>query len=98
MRVIARDCGKAIYKVSTTPILLNAPEDCIQGHESLHQAGILHRDISVNNLMINENRTDPSWPAFLIDCGSAIKEQCLGASGAKTKTGTRAFMAWEPYA
>lgn len=25
--------------------LLKAFEDCIQGHESLHKAGILHRDI-----------------------------------------------------
>ncbi|KAL6807586.1 hypothetical protein GGI42DRAFT_351039 [Trichoderma sp. SZMC 28013] len=92
-RVIVRDYGKAIYKASTIPVLLKALEDCIQGHESLHKAGILHRDISVNNLMLNEDRTNPSWSAFLIDCDLAIKEQRLRASGAKAKTGTRAFMA-----
>ncbi|KAI1475699.1 hypothetical protein F4774DRAFT_421343 [Daldinia eschscholtzii] len=75
-RLIIRDYGKPIYKASSHAALLKALEGCIAGHESLHRAGILHRDISVNNLMINEDN----------------KEQ-KGASGAKGKTGTRAFMA-----
>ncbi|KAK1471304.1 hypothetical protein CABS01_16390 [Colletotrichum abscissum] len=66
---------------------------CIEGHESLYKAGILHRDISINNLMINEDSDNPSWPEFLIDLDLAIREQREGASGAKGKTGTRAFMA-----
>ncbi|UKZ47459.1 hypothetical protein TrVGV298_001677 [Trichoderma virens] len=73
-RVIVRDYGKAIYMASTTPILLKALEDCIQGHEFLHKAGILHRNISVNNLTVNEDSNNPSWPSFLIDCDLAIKE------------------------
>jgi len=28
---------------------------CIEGRESLRKAGFLHRDIPINNLMINEN-------------------------------------------
>lgn len=92
-RVILRDYGKPIYKASTRSALLSALEDCIEGHESLWKAGFLHRDISVNNLMINEDDNNPSWPSFLIDLDLAIKEQRHGASGAKGKTGTRAFMA-----
>jgi Fungal protein kinase len=42
--------------------------------------------------MINENE-DTSWPSFLIDLDLAIRTQRVGASGAKGKTGTRAFMA-----
>jgi hypothetical protein len=43
--------------------------------------------------MINEDADNPSWPSFLIDLDLAIKESRDGASGARGKTGTRAFMA-----
>ncbi|KAF6796951.1 hypothetical protein CSOJ01_13092 [Colletotrichum sojae] len=92
-RIILQDYGKPIYKASSRPALLAALVGCIEGHESLYKAGILHRDISINNLMINEESGNPSWPAFLIDLDLAIREPREGASGAKGKTGTRAFMA-----
>ncbi|KAJ6102052.1 hypothetical protein N7486_004479 [Penicillium sp. IBT 16267x] len=92
-RIVLRDYGKPIYKASTRAALLAALEGYITGHQSLQRAGILHRDISVNNLMINEDKENPSWPSFLIDLDLAIKEQRFGVSGASGKTGTRAFMA-----
>ncbi|QLI74381.1 uncharacterized protein G6M90_00g113480 [Metarhizium brunneum] len=92
-RVILRDYGKLVYKASSRVALLAAMERCIQGHESLYNAGFLHRDISINNLMINEDEENPSWAAFLIDLDLAIRDQRGPASGAKGKTGTRAFMA-----
>ncbi|KAM6505455.1 hypothetical protein FSOLCH5_014671 [Fusarium solani] len=92
-RVILRDYGRPIYKASSRLALLAGLEGCIEGHESLHKAGFLHRDISINNLMINEDDDNPSWPSFLIDLDLSIKEQRDGSSGAKGKTGTRAFMA-----
>jgi serine/threonine protein kinase len=92
-RVILRDYGKPIYKASSRAGLLAALEGCIEGHESLRKAGLLHRDISINNLMINEDDDNPSWPSFLIDLDLAIKEQREATSGARGKTGTRAFMA-----
>ncbi|KAL2889272.1 hypothetical protein HOO65_030773 [Ceratocystis lukuohia] len=92
-RIIVRDYGKSIYKASSRSALLAGLEGCIQGHESLYKAGFLHRDISINNLMINEDEDNPSWPSFLIDLDLSIKEQREGSSGAKGKTGTRAFMA-----
>ncbi|KAK1624108.1 hypothetical protein BDP81DRAFT_464692 [Colletotrichum phormii] len=92
-RIILRDYGKPIYRASSRSALLAALVGCIEGHESLYKAGILHRDISINNLMINEDSSNSSWPAFLIDLDLAIREQREGASGAKGKTGTRAFMA-----
>ncbi len=91
--VVLRDYGKPIYHASSRSALLAALEGCIAGHESLRRAGILHRDISINNLMINEDSDNPSWPSFLIDLDLAIREKRDGASGAKGKTGTRAFMA-----
>ncbi|KAK2922783.1 Argonaute linker 2 domain [Fusarium oxysporum f. sp. vasinfectum] len=92
-RVILRDYGMPIYKASSRSALLAAFDRCIEGHESLYKAGFLHRDISINNLMINEDDDNPSWPSFLIDLDLAIKESREAASGAKGKTGTRAFMA-----
>ncbi|OAA64472.1 Protein kinase-like domain protein [Niveomyces insectorum RCEF 264] len=93
-RVVLCDYGKPIYKASSRSALLAAFDGCIEGHESLrHKAGLLHRDISINNLMINENNNNPSWPSFLIDLDLAVREQRGGASGAKGKTGTKAFMA-----
>lgn len=92
-RVILRDYGKPIYEASSRTALLSALEGCIEGHESLHKAGFLHRDISINNLMINEDEENPSWSSFLIDLDLAIKEQREGVTRARGKTGTRAFMA-----
>ncbi|KAI1825468.1 hypothetical protein F4861DRAFT_537932 [Xylaria intraflava] len=92
-RVVLRDYGKPIYYASSRVALLKALEGCIKGHESLHKAGLLHRDISINNLMINEDEKNPSWPSFLIDLDLAIDEQRAGSSGANGRTGTRAFMA-----
>ncbi|OTB13531.1 hypothetical protein K445DRAFT_320070 [Daldinia sp. EC12] len=92
-RVIVRDYGRNIYEASSRVALLAALEGCIEGHKSLHEAGILHRDVSINNLLINESNNNPSWPGFLIDLDLAIKEQRESASGAKGMTGTRAFMA-----
>ncbi|KAF3481541.1 uncharacterized protein GIQ15_04300 [Arthroderma uncinatum] len=88
------DYGQPIYTASSRVALLAALEECIEGYESLHQkAGMLQRDISPNNLMINEDKESASWKAFIIDLDLAIKEDREGASGARGKTGTRAFMA-----
>ncbi|KAK7417667.1 hypothetical protein QQZ08_011553 [Neonectria magnoliae] len=80
-RVILRDYGKPIYKASSPSALLAGLEGCIKGHESLHEAGFLHRDISINNLMINEDDGNPSWPSFLIDLDLSIKEKRDCSSG-----------------
>jgi hypothetical protein len=93
-RVIVRDYGKAIYKASSRVAMLDALIGCIEGYESLYtQAGILQRDISTNNLIMNEDDNNPSWRSFLIDLDLAVKEQREKPSGAGGEAGTRAFMA-----
>lgn len=57
------------------------------------RAGFLQGDISTGNLILNDDEENPSWSAFLIDLDLAIKEQRERPSGARGKTGTRAFMA-----
>ncbi|OTA05751.1 hypothetical protein A9Z42_0064620 [Trichoderma parareesei] len=92
-RVVLQDYGKPIYTASSPTALLAALESCIRGHESLRrQAGLLHRDVSINNVVIDEDGPGDR-KGFLIDLDLAIKEQRIKASGTKGKTGTRAFMA-----
>ncbi|OJD26326.1 hypothetical protein ACJ73_02299 [Blastomyces percursus] len=92
-RVVIRDYGKQIYESSSKATLLTALAGCIEGYMSLHdEAGLIQCDVSPWNLMVNEDKHNPSWPAFLIDLDLAIKVERDGSSGARGKTGTRAFM------
>ncbi|KAL7778319.1 hypothetical protein CFE70_004998 [Pyrenophora teres f. teres 0-1] len=93
-RLIVQDFGKPIYKASSRDSLLAGMIGCINGYESLYQnANMLQCDISPNNLMVNEDDNNPSLPAFLIDLDLAIKTDREKSSGARGKTGTRAFIA-----
>lgn len=88
-RIILSDYGIPIYKASSREALLAALANCIEGHKSLRlKAGLLHRDISIGNLIVNKDGR-----GFLIDLDLAIKEEHIAASGSKGKIGTRAFMA-----
>ncbi|KAM5469182.1 hypothetical protein MauCBS54593_004534 [Microsporum audouinii] len=93
-RVAVQDYGKPIYASSSRVALLAGLEGCIKGYDSLYQnAGMIQCDISPRNLLVNEDNDNPSWRAFLIDLDLAIRVERDGFSGARGKTGTRAFMA-----
>ena len=59
------------------------------GHESLYKAGIIHGDISIGNIMLEEDESD----GFLIDLDLAVEVNRRKLSGAPEKTGTKVFMA-----
>jgi serine/threonine protein kinase len=59
------------------------------GHESLLDAKILHRDISIGNIVLTIQEDD----GFLIDLDLAVKIDREKACGAPSKTGTKVFMA-----
>ena len=104
-RVITRDPGKPIYETSSpvavvkgfigaisgkcAGIRINDISLTYLGHESLLSAGILHRDVSIGNILLTEKEDD----GFLIDLDLAIKTSDDQASGAPSKTGTKIFMA-----
>ena len=50
--------------------------------------GILHRDISIGNILIAEDENE----GFLIDLDHAVRVDREGSSGAKGRTGTKVFM------
>ncbi|KAH7053440.1 hypothetical protein B0J12DRAFT_698622 [Macrophomina phaseolina] len=88
-RVIMRGVGKSLYRASSLQAMLTGLVGGIKGHESLFKAGILHRDISIGNVLLNEAEDD----GFLIDLDLAIKIDRKKASGAPNRTGTKVFMA-----
>lgn len=57
------------------------------------KTGLIQSDISPRNLLVNEDKANPSFRAFLIDLDLAIRVNRDGFSGARVKTGTRPFMA-----
>ncbi|KAA1136797.1 hypothetical protein PGTUg99_004198 [Puccinia graminis f. sp. tritici] len=67
-------------------------EGCIIGHQALFAAGYLHRDISVNNLMVNDQADDPHYRSFIIDLDGAIHRSMSNGDDRHTRTGTKVFM------
>ncbi|OAV97265.1 hypothetical protein PTTG_05909 [Puccinia triticina 1-1 BBBD Race 1] len=89
-RLVLKDVGQPIWNAGCPIRLLKALEHCIKGHQGLLGAGYLHRDISMNNLMIGDTHNPDK--NFLIDLDMAIpynpttKQERLG------RTGTKLFM------
>lgn len=93
-RVLTRK-GRSITTFTSTHELLSAFYGAIKGHRSLYENGILHRDVSINNIMIafpDEQRPD-GLTGFLIDLDMAIETSDTEPSGAPHRTGTMEFMA-----
>ncbi|KZT18202.1 hypothetical protein NEOLEDRAFT_197445 [Neolentinus lepideus HHB14362 ss-1] len=72
-RCILLSVGIPLWRFSSTRILMEAIRDAIIGHKNMCDKGILHRDVSVNNVMIS---ADPLHEAnakgFLIDPEYAV--------------------------
>ncbi|KAF2817567.1 uncharacterized protein BDZ99DRAFT_373500 [Mytilinidion resinicola] len=88
-RLIMGRVGKSIYDASSLVAMITGILGGIKGHESLLERNVLHRDISVGNIMLEKDEDD----GFLIDLDLAIEMDRKEASGAPSKTGTKVFMA-----
>lgn len=72
---------------------MTALHDAIKAHKSLYiKGGILHRDISENNIIITDPKKADGFTGMLIDLDLA-KIVGSGRSGARHQTGTMQFMA-----
>jgi hypothetical protein len=91
-RLILKDVGQPISTVNSPVHLLEAFEGCIKGHQALLNAGYLHRDVSINNIMIDKQSNDPDRKSFLIDLDVAIAYPILKEEERFTRTGTKIFM------
>jgi serine/threonine protein kinase len=66
------------------------------GHRSLFErCKVLHRDISINNVMITESAQEGGPKGFLIDLDMASMADSETNSGALYRTGTQEFIAIE---
>jgi serine/threonine protein kinase len=81
--------GKPIYDFSDNLELLRALYDAIKGHQQLYtKANILHRDISLNNIMIHIHGKH----GFLIDLDYAVERNVNREPQSPHRTGTLPFM------
>lgn len=97
--LVISPAGRPINKYKSLMELLTAMRDAIKGHRSLlQQGGILHRDVSENNIIITSGT---EFAGMLIDMDLAKdlrKKDADGnvrRSGARCRTGTMEFMAIE---
>lgn len=91
-RLIMSRVGKRLYEATSFASLLAATRCGIEAHQSLLEAGSLHRDISPGNILIDPN---DETKGFLIDLELAemLSRTAAPASRAREKAGTRPFMA-----
>lgn len=85
--------GRHIIEYTCIKEFLLALRDAIKAHRSLYTTGhILHRDISINNIIITEAMTPEESHGTLIDLDAAL-DMTAEKSSQKTITGTKPFMA-----
>ncbi|VCU39122.1 Bgt-51262 [Blumeria graminis f. sp. tritici] len=93
--IAAKPFGRAIDEKSTPMELICGLRDAIKGHQSLYmETKILHRDISMNNIILTDPKRNDGCHGVLIDLDLAISltdDDCSESS--KTLTGTMEFMA-----
>ncbi|EPQ53859.1 hypothetical protein GLOTRDRAFT_14925, partial [Gloeophyllum trabeum ATCC 11539] len=52
-RCILRSVGIPLTRFKSTRQLLEAIRDAVEGHKAMNENGVMHRDISVNNILIS---------------------------------------------
>ncbi|OBZ70661.1 hypothetical protein A0H81_09119 [Grifola frondosa] len=105
MRFVMDTVGKSLDKFERTRELVEAMRDAIKGHRLALEAGVLHRDVSVGNVMIALDRPfegfihDFDYSSFVTEDPSNAEELSDKPSDTgekaelKDKTGTFHFMA-----
>lgn len=93
--IMTSPAGRSLHTFKTTLELLQVFRDAIMAHRSLYQdAGLLHRDISANNIIITDpqGETGDVSKGILIDFDVAVQVD-VGATHSAQIIGTRPFMA-----
>lgn len=92
-RLVLHDVGRSLENFETREQLLLALRSGIIGYCNMLQKGIMHGDISVNNIMISNPSSTSNTGGYLIDLDFAVPLSRQYASGAPHRTGTPEFMA-----
>ncbi|KAL1693177.1 hypothetical protein GGG16DRAFT_123503 [Schizophyllum commune] len=90
--VVLRRYGDPIDRFQSPLQLLVAVRDAIKGHWNLWKVHILHRDVSIQNILLGRPGAKDGWKGVLIDLDLAI---CLfrqtSDANVDFRTGTRAY-------
>ncbi|TFY75196.1 hypothetical protein EWM64_g8813, partial [Hericium alpestre] len=92
-RLVMASFGYPLTKFANLLELLAALHDAIAGHQWLYENGILHRDISIGNILITG--LEDSDQGILIDLDYAIKHLIHKSLWDDERSGTIAFMSYE---
>ncbi|KAA8906862.1 hypothetical protein FN846DRAFT_707988 [Sphaerosporella brunnea] len=105
-RLIMTPLGQPLLSFTSYRHLLRALRDAILGHKHLYMThGIVHRDVSLNNVLLHPDPPHGSPHGFLIDFDFAISRSRQRSSGTDLVAGTFKYMAidvlgglrWEPH-
>ncbi|KAF4609486.1 hypothetical protein D9613_012348 [Agrocybe pediades] len=90
-RFTLKNGGKPLVEFSTPEEVVYALRNAVQGHKNLWDKGILHRDISINNILIANSGT-VHQRGTLIDLDMAILiDRTSSLASTDFRMGTRAF-------
>ncbi|TFK23763.1 hypothetical protein FA15DRAFT_593600, partial [Coprinopsis marcescibilis] len=81
--------GPSIVNFQSASQALKALHDAISAHKELFKAGILHGDISINNILLGQPNAEPGWRGVLIDLDMA--KLVNDVEGTDPRTGTCMF-------
>ncbi|KAI0706503.1 hypothetical protein C8Q76DRAFT_682878 [Earliella scabrosa] len=107
MRFVVDDVGRTLTDFKNTKELVRAVRDAIRGHRvAWEQAGVLHRDISLGNILITDDPTEGGCHGFIHDFDYSsmtelppgqVKESTSKVvhDPRKERTGTHYFIAHE---
>ncbi|KDQ51246.1 hypothetical protein JAAARDRAFT_199278 [Jaapia argillacea MUCL 33604] len=91
-RAILLSVGIPLHRFSSTRQLIEAIRDAIIGHKNMVEAGLIHRDVSVNNILISANPKDEQGAkGFMIDPEFAFSKEDRPDEGCGI-TGTLQFI------
>ncbi|TFK21327.1 hypothetical protein FA15DRAFT_598056, partial [Coprinopsis marcescibilis] len=91
-RITLERYGRQIEHFQSASQALWALHDAISAHKELFKAGVLHRDISKNNILLGRPDAEPGWRGVLIDMDMSIfVDLAKRDNAADFRTGTRMF-------
>ncbi|KAF5340940.1 hypothetical protein D9611_006016 [Ephemerocybe angulata] len=91
-RVVLEECAEPIWKFTSRHQVISALRDAIAAHRKLVERGIIHRDISTQNVLLGHPGAPEGLQGILIDLDMAMRaESGMSLDEIDPKTGTRTY-------
>ncbi|KAJ3501283.1 hypothetical protein NLJ89_g9409 [Agrocybe chaxingu] len=91
-RIVRMAYGKQINKFTDRKQFLYAFRDAVAGHQNMWDINVIHRDISINNILIGEEDAEAGWRGSVIDMDMAVfRERMTTIAAMDFRTGMRTF-------